>query len=53
MSMPMDEDPATLLADKKESEFNHHIAGLFVILAGLFILFGERVQNRFQMIKYA
>ena len=53
MSMPMDEDPATLLADKKESEFNHHLAGIFVILAGLFILSGERVQNRFQAIKYA
>ena len=27
-----------LLADKKESEFNHHLAGFFVILAGVFIL---------------
>ena len=45
MSMAMDEqmqmdvtDPAKLLADKKESEFNHHLAGFFVILAGVFIL---------------
>src|SRR5258708_19823594 len=45
MSMAMDEqmpmdatDPAKLLADKKESEFNHHFAGFCVILAGLFIL---------------
>src|SRR6266436_951509 len=49
MSMPMDEhaqmDPAVqrkLLADKKESEFNHHLAGFFVILAGIFI-FAEGV----------
>lgn len=27
-----------LLADKKESEFNHHLAGFFVIFAGIFIL---------------
>src|SRR5437762_4838828 len=35
------EDPAQAakrLADKQESEFNHHLAGLFVILAGAFIL---------------
>jgi len=23
--------------DKKESEFNHHLAGFFVVLAGLFV----------------
>jgi len=43
MAMPMGDaaDPqrqAKLLADKKESEFNHHLAGLFVLLAGLIIL---------------
>ena len=32
-----------LLADKKESEFNHHLAGLLVILAGVFILVKERL----------
>jgi putative copper resistance protein D len=44
MSMTMDEptqldisQQSKLLADKKESEFNHHLAGFFVILAGLFI----------------
>jgi len=44
MSMAMDEparldaaQQSKLLADKKESEFNHHLAGFFVILAGLFI----------------
>src|SRR5882672_6162455 len=45
MSMAMHEETqvdasqqSKLLADKKESEFNHHLAGFFVILAGLFIL---------------
>ena len=58
MSMPMNDatDPAAqakLLADKKESEFNHHLAGVFVVLAGLFILTGERLKNRWPAIKYA
>ncbi len=58
MSMPMDDtnDPirqAKLLADKKESEFNHHLAGIFVVLAGLFILTGEPLKNRWPTIKYA
>ena len=57
MSMPMDDaDPAAqakLLADKKESEFNHHLAGIFVILAGLFILTGDRFKTRWPAIKYA
>jgi hypothetical protein len=58
MSMVMDEpiSPATqakLLADKKESEFNHHIAGLFVFLAGIFILFEERLKNRWPNVRYA
>jgi len=42
MSMAMEEEmdsamAAKLLADKRESEFNHHLAGFFVVLAGLFI----------------
>ena len=49
MNMPMDmpEDPAAaerrrakILADKRESEFNHHLAGIFVAIAGLFMLIG-------------
>src|SRR5207249_9028900 len=43
------EDPAQaakLLANKQESEFNHHLAGLFVILAGAFIL-GEPPRHPF------
>src|ERR1700682_6669735 len=45
MSMAMDKQTqldasqqSKLLADKKESDFNHHLAGFFVILAGFFIL---------------
>ena len=58
MDMPMDNanDPAAqakLLADKKESEFNHHLAGIFVILAGLFILTGSRLESRWPVFKYA
>jgi putative copper resistance protein D len=58
MSMSMDEpmDPAAqakFLADKNESEFNHHLAGLFVVLAGVFILFEERLKNRWPIVRYA
>jgi len=58
MSMPMSDAPdpaaqAKLLADKRESEFNHHLAGIFVILAGLFIITGERLKNRWPAIRYA
>src|ERR1700745_850344 len=43
MSMPIEhslnaETQAKLLADKRESEFNHHLAGLLVLAAGLFII---------------
>src|SRR5467141_2284016 len=65
MSMPMDEhaqmdhsqmDPAVqrkLLADKKESEFNHHLAGFFVILAGLFILAEGVLTRRWSFLRFA
>ncbi|HWZ99780.1 MAG TPA: hypothetical protein VN025_18630 [Candidatus Dormibacteraeota bacterium] len=58
MSMPMDDAPdpaaqAKLLHDKKESEFNHHLAGIFVILAGLFILTSARLNHRWPAIRYA
>ena len=51
MSMPMDDAAVTpsqakLLADKRESEFNHHIAGLFVLLAGLIILADGSLHDR-------
>lgn len=58
MSMNMDEpmDPgaeAKLLQDKKESEFNHHLAGFFVLLAGIFILFEEPLKVRWPAVRYA
>jgi hypothetical protein len=60
MSMAMDEptamdasSQAELLADKKESEFNHHLAGLFVILAGLFILAQGTLPQRWSFLRFA
>ena len=41
-----------LLADKAESEFNHHLAGLFVILGGLFILTQGVFTGRWPWTKY-
>ena len=57
MSM-MHEEPMTpaiqskLLADKKESEFNHHLAGFFVLLAGILILFQGVLMKRWPDVKY-
>src|SRR5262249_48997810 len=58
MSMTADKplDPAKqakLLADKQESEFNHHLAGFFLVLAGLFILAQVTFLNRFSSVRYA
>jgi len=58
MSIQMDEasDPAAqakLLRDKKESEFNHHLAGIFVILAGFFILLETSLRDRWPFLRYA
>lgn len=61
MQMPMDEpqDPAAqarlqakILADKKESEFNHHLAGLFVVIAGVFMLFQANLIKRWPVVKF-
>jgi len=35
---PTDGENLKLLADKKESEFNHHLAGFFVVLGGAYML---------------
>jgi len=40
---------AKLLADKKESEFNHHLAGFFVALGGAFILFQGPLGRRLNL----
>lgn len=50
------EDPvqeAKHLADKKESEFNHRLAGMFVIVAGLFILSESTLAKRWPLARYA
>jgi hypothetical protein len=56
MSMPMAEMTpamhAKLLADKSESEFNHHLAGFFVVLAGAFILLQSLWVERWPELKY-
>jgi len=52
--MQMDaSDPSKLLADKKESEFNHHLAGLLIILAGLFILAQGKLPQRWSFLRFA
>jgi copper resistance protein D len=58
MSMPMapEMSPAMqtkLLADKKESEFNHHLAGFFVVLAGVFLLVQSTIVKWWPPVKYA
>jgi copper resistance protein D len=45
--------PAKILADKRESEFNHHLAGFFVVLAGIFILAEGSLSARWPAVRYA
>jgi hypothetical protein len=45
--------PEKLAADKRESEFNHHLAGFFVMLAGIFILTEPRFRVRWPKVRYA
>jgi hypothetical protein len=58
-SMPADDHTmspewlAKQLADKQGSEFNHHLAGLLVALAGAFIFFQGRLAKRWPAVKYA
>lgn len=56
MSMPMDDstDPARkakLLADKRESEFNHHLAGFFVLLAGVLLFAEGSIRERWPLVR--
>ena len=44
---------AKLLADKKESELNHHLAGLFVILAGILVLAQGTLSQRWAWLRFA
>jgi hypothetical protein len=43
---------AKLLADKQESEFNHHLAGFLVALAGVLIFFQGGLAKRWPGVKY-
>jgi hypothetical protein len=53
MSMPTDEPTqAELLSWKHESEFNHHLIGVFLVLGGLFILAEGALKNRFPAVRY-
>src|SRR6476646_5442226 len=57
MSMPMDSAAAAklqekILADKRESEFNHHLAGFFVIVAGIFILFQSNLAKKWPAARF-
>jgi hypothetical protein len=58
ISIPTDDHSITpamqakLLADKKESEFNHHLAGLLVTLAGAFMFFPGGVAKKWPAVKY-
>ncbi len=59
MSAPMDGhtqsamQQAILAQNKKESEFNHHLAGFLVILAGLFLLGEGALRQRWPSTRFA
>src|SRR5437899_10915217 len=40
------------LADKQESEFNHRLAGFFVIVAGIFIFSESYLDKRWSVVRY-
>jgi hypothetical protein len=50
---PTPEVHAKQLADKRESEFNHHLAGVLMILAALFFLAQNRLAGRWPTAQYA
>lgn len=53
MNQPPDAaSEAKLLADKKESEFNHHLAGFFVALGGAFMLSQAGASRRGRLANY-
>jgi hypothetical protein len=49
---PDPEKQLKLIADKKESEFNHHLAGFFVALGGAFILLQTAMGTRWLSARY-
>ncbi len=44
---------ARLLADRRESEFNHHLAGLLIVLAGILILTQKFLTAYWPLARYA
>jgi len=44
---------AVFLSWKRESERNHHLIGLFVVLSGVFILAQDTLKKRFPAVRYA
>src|SRR5262245_44660542 len=44
---------AKLLSDKRESEFNHHLSGFLLILAGALIFMEDRLARRLPQVRYA
>jgi hypothetical protein len=60
MSMPMDGQTTMdaaqmkeMMADKEGSEFNHHLAGFFVILAGFLILSEGALPPSWSFLRFA
>jgi putative copper resistance protein D len=54
-SMSMEETPAQAAKhakDKRESEFNHHLAGFLVVVAGIFLLAQDRLAKRWPGVRY-
>ena len=54
-SMSVEETPAhqaKRLADKRESEFNHHLAGFLVMVAGIFLLAQDKLASRWPRARY-
>lgn len=45
--------PEESLAWKRESEFNHHLAGFFVVLAGIFVLGEPALRKRWPGVRFA
>lgn len=43
---------AKRLSDKKESEFNHRLAGFLVIVAGVFLLVQDKLSNRWPGVRF-
>src|SRR5262245_52518132 len=46
-------EQARLLSSKHESEFNHHLAGFFLIAAGFLIFAQDTLRGRVAILRYA